>query len=449
MFSGNQDQFAVAAINTRLESLLEGECVGNGTPLAAAVTAALDMDRRRAPATAVDAIIYSDEQLIELAAAIWVTLESAHSKTTLPFGTVLETRHLGEILLGGELWTLDAGRPGLHPAFTARKGAHGPNLELLHHHISRLTQKLACRRLGLPQPLVIYGNDERHLLHFAPCVEAGGAVLQCWANGTSATLFCGAFPEQIEEIAKSIVKDMRSFWSRRRDIAKQSAEVRIIAENFVAQQEARVDAIVIEMGCQSDKEDLDFEVNYFAIDVALRPGLVSNFIPAWRRVAFMRGHHFGPILDVNSRYKQLEHFRRHGADGRITELAAAILASGIVDPEPIRSKLLEAHDVAVEIPGRGTSMFVAFYWVDGAIYAEICKHGTMNWNRDVLEIYGVDVPETKLVAMNGRPLSDLLGLPFGGDIIVDRVERGRDGLFVHVVESFLMVDLSSGRTWEG
>jgi hypothetical protein len=33
------------------------ECVVNGTPLAAAVTAALDVDRRRAPATDVDAII--------------------------------------------------------------------------------------------------------------------------------------------------------------------------------------------------------------------------------------------------------------------------------------------------------------------------------------------------------------------------------------------------------
>lgn len=448
MFSGNQDQFAAAAINARLESLLEGECVGNGTPLASAVATALDVDRRRAPANDHNPISYSDEELIELAIDISVALDSPNSQTTLPFGTVLQTKKLGQILIDGEFWTLDAGRPGLHPAFTARKGAHGPNLELLHHHISRLTRKLACRRLGLPQPLVIFDYDERHLLHFAPCEEAGGVVLQSWANRTDATLFCGAFPEQIEELAESIVKDMCSFWKRRKDIAKQGAEVRAIAEARVAEREATVEAIIVDMTFQFDVEDLDFYAHYLAIDVALRPGLVLGFIPASRRALMRSGHNFVPPWGVTGRYEELENFRRHGADGMITELAAAVLASGRFDSKLICSKLSEAYDVAVELPGSGTSMFAAFYWADGRIYAEVCKHGAINWNRDVLEIYGVDVPETKLVTMNGKPLSDLVELPFGGDIIVDRVERIPDGLRLHVAENYRMIDLASGRTWE-
>lgn len=448
MFSGNQNQFAVAAINARLESLLEGECVGNGTPLATAVATALDVDRRRAPANDHNPISYSDEELIELAIDISVALHLPHSKMTLPFGTVLQTMKLGQILIDGESWTLDAGRPGLHPAFTARKGAHGPNLELLHHHISRLTRKLACRRLGLPQPLVIYDNDERHLLHFAPCAEAGGVVLQCWANGTDATLFCGAFPEQIEEFAKSIVKGMQSFWKRRNDIANQVGEVRTIAEMRVAEREAAVDAIVVDMMFQFDAENLDFYVHYLAIDVALRPGLVLDFIPASRRTLIGAGHDFDLPWGIRGRYEEIENFRRHGADGRITELAAAVLASDRFDSKLICSKLSEAYDLAVEIPGSGTSMFVALYWANGRIYAEVCKHGTMNWNRDVLEIYGFDVPEAKLVTMNGKPLSDLVELPFGGDIIVDRVERIPDGLRLHVAENYLLIDLASGRMWE-
>lgn len=241
---------------------------------------------------------------------------------------------------------------------------------------------------------------------------------------------------------------MQSFWKHRNDIAKQAREVRTIAETRVAEREAAVDAIIVDMMFQYDVKDLDFYVHYLAIDVALRPGLVLDFIPASRRALIRRGYNFGPVWGVSGRYEELENFRRKGADGRITETAAAVLASGKVDSKLILPKLAEAYDVAVEIPVSGTSMFAAFYWADGRIYAEVCKLGTMNWNRDVLEIYGFDVPEAKLVTMNGKPLSDLVELPFGGDIIVDQVERIPDGLRLHVAENYQMIDLASGRTWE-
>ncbi len=448
MFSGSQDQFSVAAINDRLESLLKGKCTGIGTPLAAAVATALDVDRRNAPADVRNSIGYSDEQLLELAMEVSATLDSSRATTTLPFGTVLETKVLGEILLDGELWTLDVGRPGLHPAFTTRKDAHGPNLELLHHHISRLTQKHDCRHLGLPQPCAIYDEGERHLLHFAPCAEAGEVVLQCMTQRIDATRFCGAFPQQIEEFAEEIVEGMRSFWKRRNDIAKQGAEVRAIAEASIAGREAAVDAIIIEMRLLFGFEDLDFYVHYRGIDEALRPGLVLDYIPSSLRHEVRSGCEFEPVRGVSERYQELEDFRRVGADGRITELAAAVLASGRVDSEFIRSRLLEANDVAVEIPGSGKSMFVAFYWANGTIVAEIHRHGKMNWKHEKLEIFGAHAPETKLVTMSGRPLSDLVDLPFGGNIIVDRVDKLRNGLRFCVVEDKLMVDLASGRTWK-
>jgi hypothetical protein len=285
-------------------------------------------------------------------------------------------------------------------------------------------------------------------LHFPPCPEAGGVVLQCWADGAGALRFCGALPEQIKEFAESIVKDMRLFWKRRKEIAEQAAEVSAVAETCVAEREAAVDAIIIDMRFQFDVEDLDFHVHYRALDVALRPGLVLDFIPAWKRALIMRGHSFDSPWGVSGRYKELESLRSHGADGRITELAAAVLASGKVNSELIRLKLAEAYDVAVELPRRGTSMFVAFYWADATIYAEVCMQGKLNWNRDVLEIYGVDVPQAKLVTMTGRPLSELVELPFGGDMIVDRVERISDGLRLHVPNNFLLVDLESERTWK-
>ena len=44
MFSGNQNQFAAAISKERIETLLDGIDAGNGTPLAAAITVAIEVD---------------------------------------------------------------------------------------------------------------------------------------------------------------------------------------------------------------------------------------------------------------------------------------------------------------------------------------------------------------------------------------------------------------------
>lgn len=255
---------------------------------------------------------FSDDELFDLASQVIDTLNDSGSRTTLPFGTVLESRELGEILIGGERWTLDAGQPGLHPVWTTRRDAHGPNLELLHRLIAKKTRNLACRCLGLPQPVLVCDVDERNLLHFAPLAEAGEVVLQCWANGTDAPRFCGALPEQIEAFAEAIVKDMRVFWKRRRSIARQAAEVRAIANSHVADNDAEVDAIIVDMSFQSDDNNLDFHVHYIGVDVALRRGLVLGFIPAFRRKLIENGQNFGSPWGVSERKKERAALNKKG-----------------------------------------------------------------------------------------------------------------------------------------
>ena len=72
MSKGNQDHAAAAAaIKERLDFLLEGKCVGTGTPLSAAVATALEVDRRRAPSNDRISLGHSDEQLLKLAADIY------------------------------------------------------------------------------------------------------------------------------------------------------------------------------------------------------------------------------------------------------------------------------------------------------------------------------------------------------------------------------------------
>lgn len=50
--------------------------------------------------------------------------------------------------------------------------------------------------------------------------------------------------------------------------------------------------------------------------------------------------------------------------------------------------------------------------------------------------------------MIGRPLSDLLELPFGSDIIVNEIDRIHNGLRFRLADQRSLIDLSSGSTWD-
>ena len=445
MFVGNQEQFVAEGLKARLEFLLDGVDVGNGTPLAAAVVSALHVDRRISGSRTADT--YTDNELMDLAYDIQATLCSAQSAMMLPYGTILETEELGKILIGGELWTLDAGRPGLHPFEIAPRGAHGPNLDLLNSHITRLTRNLGCRRLGLPKPVFVCDYDDLHLLHFKPCPEAGGVVLQFWANGTDAPLFCGALSEQIEVYAETIVEGMRAFWKHRKSIAEQGIEVREIADCVSVEKDIEVDAVIL-VSNPVESDELDFDVHYIGIDAAMRRGLILDHVPAWKRTQWRNGDRYPLCLTAKWNREALDELRKHGADGRITEMAASLLTSGLIDKAQMLQDLSENYYSSVELPKDGASTFITMYWQDGVICAEISKHRVLHWAENTIEFYGITIPEAKCLAMAGKPVSDLALLPFGNGIIVERAKTTDDGLRLHVRKRELLISLKTGRTWE-
>lgn len=445
MFMEGQVQFATSALKERLEGLLDGADVGNGTPAADAVFSALEVDCRIAGSDLRPLIDCSDADLVNLAFDVVTTITEPRSRLELPHGTLIETQELGQIRIGGESWILDAGRPGLHPIETMRSDAHGPNLELLRRLVERLTRRLACRRLGLPHAKHVSDGDDRQYLHFPPCAEAGEVVLQRWANGTDAPRFCAALPEQIEAFAAEIVADMRAFWKRRKDIARQAAEVRTLAERRISGHDAAIEAVILELRGQADDADLDFYVHYQGLDSAMRSGTILDFFPARMR-AF--AHNFGAPAGVSDRFEERESLRRDGADGWISETAGAILSSALVDRTAILGDLSKSYDTSFVIPGSRTPTYVTLYWDDGMIQAEISMHGKMDWFRDRLELMGTEMPETMRTAMRGRPISAFADLPFGGDLIVEQVADLGGGFRLHIQQRRLLINLTSGRIWE-
>ena len=445
MYIGSNEQFAApSAQKVRLERLLDGIDAGNGTPAADSIISALKVDWRLSGGFGRQEIDRSDADLLHFATEFLTTISCPQAAMVLPFGTTLKTRKLGDIRIGEEAWLLDAGRPGLHPMETTRRDAHGPNLGLLHRHIHRLTRKLACRHLGLPQAKQVCDNDDRHLLHFTPQAEAGDVVLQRWADGTDAPLFCAALPAQIEALAVDIVKDMRAFWKRRGEIARQSIEVKAIAEQRVARSEAVVEAIIFDFSAQSDETYFDFYVLYKGIDVAMRRGTILEYIPASRRA---HSHMLRGPAGIDDRYEELRVLQNLGANGRITEAAAAILDSGLVNREAALAGLSTTYDWNTAILETGRPTYVTFFWQDGTINADVSMPGRMNWYRGKLELVG-QLPEIVLTAMAGRPASDLADLPFGGDLIVERAEELKGGVLLHIQQRNLLINLETGKVWE-
>ncbi|WP_242154014.1 hypothetical protein [Sphingomonas sp. BAUL-RG-20F-R05-02] len=443
MFRESQSQFET----TRIPACYRHFVMGNGTSVADALSSALDLDLRISGrldgAEVLNAL--REEEIDKLAAQLQVVFEVKHFEFTLPLGTIVKSHAIGEVRFGGEAWALDAGRPGLHPAETMRRDAHGPNFDLLLAEIKRATRKLACRRLGFPQPVFIVDSEARHLLQFPPCQEAGGVVLQLWANGTEAPRFAAASSAQIIEFAESVVADMRTFWKRRKAIAIRAKEVRDLVDAVAVEHDAEIQLVAVDLSYQREDENIDMYVQYLAVDEAMRTGPVLDFLPC--RDHITSEFYFGPF-GVTRRPEDLAKLRSLGADGRIDDMAAAVATVAPGGAAAVFAKLATEYETTFEVPTGGAPMFVTLYWRDGTIKAEISMAGSLDWCRTELEILGHSLPETVIDTLPGRTVERIAELPFACPCKVERAESLTRGLRLRLQVGERLIHLSSGRIWD-
>jgi hypothetical protein len=448
MHIGDHSQFGAADLREPLRTVLGAMDVGNGTPLADALASALQLDLRmsgRKDGPAVIAALTADE-MISLAVDLEFALKYKNSSFTLPLGTLVESREIADLRIGGEHWILNAGRPGLHPMESMRRDAHGPNLDLLLSHIERLTRKLACRRIGLPSPAHIVDTDDRQLLHFPPFAPAGGVVLQRWANGTDAPRFCAALPGQILELAKSIVADMRVMWTRRGDIAARAGFVRSLVEPAAAEHGAEVQLIAIDLRMQHNDANLDMYVHYLALDEAMRPGPVLDFIPCRDHIT---PEFYSAPIGVVYRREDIEVLRNLGADGWIDDMAAAIAAAAPDGAASVFAQLATSYEATVVLPTDAAPLFATLYWRDGLIRAEMSMADGLDFCRGQLDVPGLMLPDH----MQGqlvppRKVDDLAKLPFECPCTVIHAEPRDKGARLELELGKRLIELSSGRIWD-
>lgn len=417
-------------VRERLDKVLLSETLPNGTPLAAALTSALEVDARlsgRGDALAsVNAL--STAQINDLAFDLRHAIESELFSFALPMGSTCTSAGLGGVEIGKEVWILDADLPGLHPLQLVRRDAHGSNLLALRAEITRLVAGKPWARIGLPSPVFIVDTDARHLLQFPAFLPAGGAVLQRWASETGAIRFCASTPAQIEAFAASMVDDMKLLWRRRRKVAADVNWVRSRAQALLAEigdAGSAVNAVSVQLSWQREFDEYDYYVHFDGIDHAMRPGPVLDFVPHHdHRENLYRRLPSG----VSGRLEELQELRRDGADGYVDEVTAALLRIAPEGQAAILARLSREYETTVTFSTEKGPLHGLLYWRHGAVESEISVPGHFDWAGHTLEIFSQEVlSEAQLEAMIGSRVLDAFDLPVDIACIIRQARQADNG----------------------
>ncbi len=445
-----EHEVPAASLLDKFDAALGSYNLANGTAVADALVSAIMIDLRQSRnEDGIEIIDAMDEDTIfDLGFSLADAIGHEDQQFTLPFGTMVASDKPGSIRIGREIWVTEAGKPGLFPLETVRRGAHGSNLELLRASISQAVRGKPWQRIGLPSPVLIADCEARHLLKFPPFQEAGGVVLQRWADETGASRFGAATPEQIKAFATSMAADMKTLWKRRKAVAAQAAVARGIAEAKIPSDAdgVAIHAIAIDFERHRKDEHLSFYVEFDGIDEAHRPGIVLDYIPAviegqWRRDPVPYG--------IDGRRTQADALRALGADGEIDLLAEAVVRSAPEGSAAVLARLAADLETDVALTTEAGPVYAVLFWRNGCIKAEITAPDRIVQYGDILEWYEGVFDDAAARALVGSVLTPLVPLPFDvACLITQATPLYRGGVKLGLKGGRSLVNCAIGHIWK-
>ena len=274
-------RFDDTMIHERLDRMLGMIDIGNGTPVAAALSDLLCVDLRYSSQR--DGVLrlmgLTDEDLLDLASELSRVIETSGAWIDLPLGGSGIVDEPGGIEIAMHMLVLDADRPGLHPIKSVPHDPGGANLAFLRSEISRLSRGRPFQVVGLPSPTGGAGAGRPDILRYPPLTAAGGVVLQGLTSRTGAPRFRSALAGQITDLAQSFVDDMRVLWRRRAEIGARVDEVRRAAEAKAAEKGLAVHAITLDLSDDCAEKPVSLHVEYGVPDDASPMALIVEYLP--------------------------------------------------------------------------------------------------------------------------------------------------------------------------
>lgn len=433
--------FAAIGMRDRLDRILGQIDVGNGTAAAAALSSALKVDFRLHDrgGGSQRLLDLEDEDLVDLAARLAEALEGEGDGFSLPLGSEVLPCLSGGVRIDAEVWALDADAPGLYPEETIPFGTAGANLQLLRRELSRLIRKQPWEAVGLPSAHVVADGGIRHFLQFPPFAPAGGVVLQFAFGQGESTVFRSAVAQEISRFAHYLAADMKTFWSRRTEIAARLEAARASIDEAAALTTFPVRRIAIRELSESDPFDL--EVEFDGVDDTLRPGIMTGHIPSE-----MDPPSLAKAPSTRNR-DEAERLAALGADGTVDNIARGAIQAAPEGPAAVLARLARNFDTTITFPMGSGLLHVMIYWGAGSLRGEISLPGTIMQVGRHLTITGAQLPETVLAGLGTPRLDQMVELPFPCDATVVFAEHVPGGVRLRFELDSWLIDLASGEMW--
>ena len=408
------------SLRIRLRAIDSGSDAGNGTLLADATATLLAADAiaARAGPTRVAQLGYA-----ELAHAMStvqnVLAGDDRQGAELPLGTRATSRSPGSATVADQEYVLVAGRAGMMREEMAPMQFEGPNLDHLLRLIEQRSKRLACHRLGRPEPMTEEGRFTDHMLRFPPCEAAGGVGLQIpLGNRPLGWTTHG----DLIEIADRVVRAMQVFWKSRRKVAERAVSA---AETFslvvgatkpVSNGLAVVGIVAQPFGQMDDEVPISLLVTSY--DEANRPAIVQWSLSIVEQGADILRH-------IRCRHAWSLRCIAEQEPVEIDELAAAIVEAAPEGAASVLSRLARsvAADVYLPLAASDRTLVARVYWSCGMIVADIYAGPKIEHGSNCFTVVDGHFPETVADSLVGRTIGEIIELPMACPFPILGVER--------------------------
>lgn len=437
----------------RLAPLDEGD-LGNGTPLSAAVATVIAIDMaskgarvaREAESRVAE---LTDEQLTAAIDGFRECLANRNTQIshTLPYGTIMGASYQAGVKIGPHYYLPLRGIPGVHERGTPGLPA-APGKELLRQEIHRAMAALPATDVPVP------GIDDIVVVN-----------RWRWRDAVRVPMRGGPGVTFVSEQHIPLAETMLDI-----DIALHAATIANAARMIISQsKQVDVEYKLVVTAIQplldrAQREGLHFVFTGINIDKAHGR---MNAIPKFETL----GHDLRPEtweaptygskdlvktitnqLRVQRRRKRvMEDARRAGARGRVDEVTLRAIDALSDDPAATLRQMAGRKNVTIQGGRRGTkSDPVRLAWKNGRVESSFTITDKASWNYGRLIIKNVELPDTVVDTLPGKPISALVEHPFldGAHTIRSITGRGRGWLFVNLDLAWTVFDEATGERIE-